>query len=156
MKEMRVGRNICDIHGAEFIDWKCMYCCSIALYNCGGSIFYCGPCHDDITKRPKKDCGGVNCPLKIPHPPAGNDPKKSAFALGCSICRSNHLENYDRAQEIVRAMIDEEGVEAFVNADRFMHKSVKLRGGKKGKKKAKKGPAIVIRAAVRPAKKKKK
>jgi len=33
------------------------------------------------------------------------------------------LENYDKAQEFVRAMIEEEGVEAFVNADRVMHGS---------------------------------
>ena len=57
-------------------------------------------------------------------------------------------------------MIEEEGEEMFLNADRYLHTSAAMKGGKKGKKgpapkKAKKGPGLVIRAAVRPAKKKK-
>ena len=37
--------------------------------------------------------GGDSCPLKLPvHPEASKDPKKSRFALGCSLCRSEKLE----------------------------------------------------------------
>lgn len=34
-----------------------------------------------------KDCGGVNCPLGVAHPPASNDPFKAMYPLGCSLCR---------------------------------------------------------------------
>ena len=35
VKGMSVGSNICNNgHGAEFIDWKCMYCCSVAVFFC--------------------------------------------------------------------------------------------------------------------------
>ena len=37
--------------------------------------------------------GGDSCPLKLPvHPEASKDSKKSRFALGCSLCRSEKLE----------------------------------------------------------------
>jgi len=33
MKMSSIGSNVCkNGHGAEFIDWKCMYCCSVALF----------------------------------------------------------------------------------------------------------------------------
>ena len=106
MKEMSIGANICrNGHGAEFIDWKCMYCCRVALFSCcGGTKWFCDPCHRDPYKamRNPKNCNGKNCPLKIPHPPASNNFKKSAFPLGCSICRSEHLEEYDQAQDQIR------------------------------------------------------
>lgn len=42
------GKEICDKHGNEFIDWKCMFCCSIALFFCErGNGQYCTPCHND-------------------------------------------------------------------------------------------------------------
>ena len=43
--------------------------------------------------KPKTDCtGGENCPLGlVEHPKASGDAKKSRFALGCSLCRSEHL-----------------------------------------------------------------
>ena len=37
MRELSIGSNNCKKgHGPEAIDWKCMYCCSVALFNCGG------------------------------------------------------------------------------------------------------------------------
>jgi len=96
MKEMSMGSNICTKgHGSEFIDWKCMFCCSVALFFCGGvGWWFCDRCHSNGGKF-IKDCKGKNCPLKVLHPPAGRDPKKSSFPLGCSLCRSEHLEEYD-------------------------------------------------------------
>ena len=141
IEDMSIGSNICKKgHGAEFIDWKCMYCCSIATFNCGGVRWFCTPCHDDAGRaiRNPKNCHGKNCPLKIPHPPASDDHRKSAFPLGCSICRSEHLEEYDAAQAAIAELIGEERIK-FVKADRMLHKSVELMGGGKGKK-GKKAP----------------
>ena len=67
------GVTNCEIHGNQFIDYKCKFCCSVALFFCGGKDHYCDPCHNDaIARRLKhKDCKGVNCPLGVKHPPAG-------------------------------------------------------------------------------------
>ena len=37
----------------------------------------------------------------MPHPPADKDYKKSTFALGCSICRSENLEKFKSAANLV-------------------------------------------------------
>ena len=75
-----------------------MYCCSIAVYVCcKGRYYFCQVCHNDIMNggkhKAQTDCtGGPNCPLGLPyHPKAGDDPAKNAFALGCSVCRSEKL-----------------------------------------------------------------
>lgn len=97
VKELGLGKQMCDKHGNEFVDWKCMYCCSIALFICtGGTGNYCTPCHNDAMAgklNPKTECtGGKDCPLGVPkHPKAGRD-AKARFALGCSLCRSEKLE----------------------------------------------------------------
>ena len=91
------GKDNCEIHGKQQIDWKCMYCCNVALFCCFGTHYMCNPCHDEYnrTSNPKlKDCGGVNCPLGIPHPPASSDPKKGRFPLGCGICRSEKIAKH--------------------------------------------------------------
>lgn len=59
-------------------------------------------------KQRVRDCFGKKCPLKIHHPRAGKDGKKSAFPIGCSLCRSDHLLEYDAAQAEIRKLIDEE------------------------------------------------
>ena len=147
-------------HGADFIDWKCMFCCSVALFNCGGQYWFCDPCHNQAGelihgRKKAKDCFGKNCPLKVPHPRAGRDIKKSGFPLGCSLCRSEHLEEYDAAQAQIRQLLEEEGLDAFLQMDRSLHESVKLVGGKGGKKKGP-GPGGPKKAVAkkRPAKKK--
>jgi E3 ubiquitin-protein ligase MYCBP2 len=32
-------------HGSENIDFKCKFCCSVALWFCHGNTHYCDPCH---------------------------------------------------------------------------------------------------------------
>jgi len=96
-KALGFGSKMCKKHGNEFIDWKCMFCCSIALFYCeGGRGHYCTPCHNDAMagkKGAKSKCvGGDRCPLGMPkHPVASCDPKLSAYPLGCSLCRSEKL-----------------------------------------------------------------
>ena len=44
-----------------------------------------------------KDCGGINCPLGIAHPPPNNNSRLGGvFPLGCGICRSEKLEKLEK------------------------------------------------------------
>lgn len=91
--ELGYGKEMCDLHGNEFCDFKCSFCCSIALFVIDhGNTLFCQPCFNDHmekkTTEVKTECeGGRSCSLKIStHPKA---PEK--FPLGCSICRSEKL-----------------------------------------------------------------
>ncbi|KAJ1346815.1 hypothetical protein KIN20_001718 [Parelaphostrongylus tenuis] len=91
------GTDVCGRHGAEYLEYKCRYCCSIAVYFCFGTTHFCAPCHDDFQRLvslprsqfppcptgPRATPGDGPCPLRRPHPPAGEE-----FALGCGICRN--------------------------------------------------------------------
>ena len=106
MKTYGAGQETCEKHGNLQIDWKCMFCCSVAVYHCFGTHWFCDRCHRN-TRGPSHnhtlyDCDGVDCPLGVPHPPAHNDPKKSSFPLGCGICRSERLEELKRNENIIQ------------------------------------------------------
>ncbi|XP_043286736.1 E3 ubiquitin-protein ligase MYCBP2 isoform X2 [Venturia canescens] len=92
--------QMCPKHGADFLEYKCRYCCSTAVFFCFGTTHFCNPCHDDfqrVTTIPKselpscpagpkgKQLEGDECPLHVKHPPTGEE-----FALGCGICRNAH------------------------------------------------------------------
>ena len=95
--ELGHGKEFCEIHGNEFIDFKCMFCCSIALFvSEGGKKFDCEPCIHNALEGSRKvmtACtGGPSCQLGVwSHPKADPDVKKSKFALGCGLCRSEKL-----------------------------------------------------------------
>ena len=69
--ELGYGKEMCDIHGNEFCDFKCSYCCSIALFVIdNGAKLYCQPCFNDMMENNDKkntartECtGGPDCPL---------------------------------------------------------------------------------------------
>ena len=87
--------QVCKDHGTDFLEYKCRYCCSVAIFFCFGCTHFCAQCHEfpmtvlDMPKAnlPKCPAGprGVQltgaCPLKINHPPTGEE-----FSLGCGIC----------------------------------------------------------------------
>lgn len=88
--------GICSKHGTEFLEYKCRFCCSVAVYFCFGSTHFCNACHEDFQRLillkefPPCPVGphGIpldteECPLHIVHPPTGQE-----FALGCAICRN--------------------------------------------------------------------
>ncbi|XP_076385847.1 MYC binding protein highwire isoform X12 [Megachile rotundata] len=92
--------HMCPKHGADYLEYKCRYCCSVAVFFCFGTTHFCNPCHDDfqrVTAIPKselpscpagpkaKQLEGDECPLHVKHPPTGEE-----FALGCGICRNVH------------------------------------------------------------------
>ena len=88
----------CLKHGTEFLEYKCRYCCSIAVWFCLGSTHFCNLCHSDhvrITRMSRASfpkcpvgpgcvqLGGKECPLRLKHPPTGDE-----FSLGCGACRN--------------------------------------------------------------------
>jgi len=92
--------QMCPKHGTDFLEYKCRYCCSVAVFFCFGTTHFCNLCHDNfqqVTSIPKTDlpkcpCGprgkqleGEECPLHVKHPPTGEE-----FALGCGVCRNAH------------------------------------------------------------------
>lgn len=94
--DVKNGVMSCQVHGTDYIEFKCRFCCSVAQWFCWGSTHFCEKCHKDqqngmyLTKKNKSalpKCDGKSCPLKINHPPNGEE-----FSLGCAICR-NKVEN---------------------------------------------------------------
>ncbi|XP_036396025.1 E3 ubiquitin-protein ligase MYCBP2 isoform X4 [Megalops cyprinoides] len=92
--------QMCSKHGTDFLEYKCRYCCSVAVFFCFGTTHFCNACHDDfqrMTSVPKeelphcpagpkgKQLEGTECPLHVVHPPTGEE-----FALGCGVCRNAH------------------------------------------------------------------
>ncbi|XP_023291814.2 E3 ubiquitin-protein ligase highwire [Lucilia cuprina] len=90
--------QMCPKHGTDFLEYKCRYCCSVAVFFCFGTTHFCDTCHDDfqrLTNIPKnklpqcpagpkaKQLMGEDCPLHVIHPPTGEE-----FALGCGVCRN--------------------------------------------------------------------
>ena len=74
-------------HGSNHIDFKCKYCCSIALWFCHGNTHYCDLCHRSAGRNKITNCLGKNkCLLGIDHPQNGSE-----YALGCGLCRSNEV-----------------------------------------------------------------
>ena len=105
MKGADYGKTYCDKHKEAFIDYKCRYCCSVALFFCFGSHHFCDPCHRKAWElRNKKDkdidqCKGKDkCPLQIEHPANGKE-----YALGCGLCRERKLniKEEDEKREIL-------------------------------------------------------
>lgn len=50
--------QICPKHGIDFLEYKCRYCCSVAVFFCFGNTHFCNGCHDDfqrVTNVAKKD-----------------------------------------------------------------------------------------------------
>ena len=96
LESIGVGQYNCPTHGHHHITWKCHRCCSEALFRCG-TAYLCDPCHRNFGKNIVKDCGGKNCPLGVPHPPASNSPLSGMFPLGCSLCRVKPDQEYKGA-----------------------------------------------------------
>lgn len=76
------GVTNCKIHGYENIEFKCKYCCSVALWHCWGTTHFCEPCHNTCSYEHMPCKGPEECPLMGCHPPPGEE-----FALGCTLCK---------------------------------------------------------------------
>ena len=42
--------QMCLKHGTDFLEYKCRYCCSVAVFFCFGNTHFCNPCHDDFQR----------------------------------------------------------------------------------------------------------
>jgi len=110
LEDLGAGSKKCDKHSHEHIIYKCNYCCSEALFNCGPDMYMCHPCHEEFMdkcwrrsamrgqKMELKCCIGTGkrCPLGCKHPPANEDVHKSVFAIGCGLCRAEKLEELSK------------------------------------------------------------
>lgn len=118
LKEIGAGTTECDKHGTDQIDWKCMFCCSTALFCCFGTHYMCNACHDEYNRTmnpPLKDCNGINCPLGMAHPPPSKNPREGGvFPLGCGICRSEKLELLQKNRG-VQQIVNEDNLPKFWN-----------------------------------------
>ena len=85
------GQLDCTIHGVEFIQFKCMFCCSRnpVTYICGGAQNYCTRCH----QRPGTcyPCEPADCVFNGTHPPEAGQIMKmgTRYGLGCVLCNVN-------------------------------------------------------------------
>ena len=123
VKEIGGGQYNCPIHGHKYITWKCHKCCREALYLCG-TAYFCEYHHDQVGE-PSYDCGGVDCPLGVKHPPISDNPKKNMFPLGCSLCRVKTDREYHgmkMRQAVEEVTFDEEETkDAYVdNSDLYV------------------------------------
>eukprot|EP00927_Polykrikos_kofoidii_P044251 TRINITY_DN38268_c0_g1_i1.p1 TRINITY_DN38268_c0_g1~~TRINITY_DN38268_c0_g1_i1.p1 ORF type:complete len:625 (-),score=86.04 TRINITY_DN38268_c0_g1_i1:55-1929(-) len=71
-------------HDASFVEWKCRFCCSLAVWFCWGTTHMCDRCHFDIYRTTRPCLGASQCPLGGKHPPNGSG---EPVCLGCSLCR---------------------------------------------------------------------
>lgn len=55
---MNAGVGRCGTHGTDFIDFKCKFCCSVALWFCWGTTHFCDPCHRNAGSAKPKPCKG--------------------------------------------------------------------------------------------------
>ncbi|KAH9373289.1 hypothetical protein HPB48_005034 [Haemaphysalis longicornis] len=64
--------QMCPKHGTDFLEYKCRYCCSVAVFFCFGTTHFCNACHDDfqrVANLPKQQL--PRCPAgKSAAPPA--------------------------------------------------------------------------------------
>ena len=42
--------QMCPKHGTDYLEYKCRYCCSVAVFFCFGTTHFCTPCHDDFQR----------------------------------------------------------------------------------------------------------
>lgn len=85
--DIRGGIRECKIHGTDYIEFKCKFCCNMAIWFCWGNTHFCDPCHkkayeiNKVAKDKLPKCKGNECQIKVPHPANGEE-----YALGCGLC----------------------------------------------------------------------
>ncbi|KJE89025.1 hypothetical protein CAOG_00584 [Capsaspora owczarzaki ATCC 30864] len=77
------GLSNCPTHGAEYIGFKCKFCCErLSTFFCAGTTHFCEPCHRAGFGAPVKPCRGApHCLLGPNHIPNGQE-----YAVGCALC----------------------------------------------------------------------
>ncbi|KAN0033561.1 hypothetical protein ACTFIV_000022 [Dictyostelium citrinum] len=78
------GNENCKIHGKEFIEYKCKYCCRISTFFCWGNSHFCVECHrnvNHVAQVPKSQLPQCKCEGGEKHI-SGEE-----FCYGCSMCK---------------------------------------------------------------------
>ncbi|KAM9960087.1 hypothetical protein ACTFIW_009212 [Dictyostelium discoideum] len=78
------GNENCKIHGKEFIEYKCKYCCRISAFFCWGNSHFCVECHrnvNHVAQIPKTQLPQCKCEGSEKHI-SGEE-----FCYGCSMCK---------------------------------------------------------------------
>lgn len=95
----RAQSRKCEKHGPQFAIYKCDFCCSLAVWQCGCSHF-CEPCHGGQPRKHFHCSGPEDCPLGIAHPPNGPSPVNFVFGCsGCAGCLDENEECLDENEE---------------------------------------------------------
>ena len=73
----------CAKHGADFIQFKCAFCCGVAVFFCFGTTHFCGPCHDRPGEMQEMKRKGTlpACPAAPLGKPLKVDPAVIAAAI---------------------------------------------------------------------------
>ena len=90
--EATMPKKNCSRHRAEFVQWKCRFCCNVAAFKCWNTHSFCNSCHakqvagDHLSRKPPSAfpvCPGrEKCPLGVDHPHV------EEFCLGCVLCKN--------------------------------------------------------------------
>jgi len=79
--------KICPKHGSDFIEYKCRFCCAVAVFFCFGTTHFCNPCHDAhsrCTRASKEDL--PHCPVRRGARPPTSD-VAPPYVIHCLIAR---------------------------------------------------------------------
>eukprot|EP00300_Choanocystis_sp_HF-7_P008386 c15877_g1_i1.p1 GENE.c15877_g1_i1~~c15877_g1_i1.p1 ORF type:complete len:651 (+),score=123.57 c15877_g1_i1:2-1954(+) len=94
------GASSCPKHGQNFLEYKCRYCCSVAIWFCFGTTHFCDPCHNNIStvQSVSSSDEAPHCPVgpkcvQLPDGPCpvglkDHSPPGQEVPLGCGICRN--------------------------------------------------------------------
>lgn len=104
--------SVCTVHGTEFVNWKCNWCCSTATFNCGGTVYFCERCHQRPFGEVYPCVGAPGC--RVQH--VQND-GQTPLCLGCGLCNFEgrmiaQIPNEQRARPANEAGQNQPAVEA--------------------------------------------
>lgn len=77
------GKQNWDVHGADYIEWKCRYWWNYSQWFCFGTTHFCNRCHSNLTKNIFKCPGKPECQIEMDHPDDGSE-----FAMGWGMCKN--------------------------------------------------------------------
>jgi E3 ubiquitin-protein ligase MYCBP2 len=84
------GSTFCKIHGFDYIEYKCKFCCKIASRFCSQKHF-CEECY--ANKNYENNCEIKKCDRNICEFSGIHAPNGEEYCLGCFICRYENVKN---------------------------------------------------------------
>lgn len=56
--------EMCEKHDPQWMNWKCRFCCSVAVFHCFGNTRFCSACHDNHIELVNSSNGENRLPLE--------------------------------------------------------------------------------------------